>query len=195
MWQYLFNPFSKISPKPMMMIGIILTVIGAFISYFNKTIFDGIFDAHNYQLITYSQAITANIINIIVPCVFLFILARSIYPKAQMLDILNTSFYYRIPIYIIALMMNISNIKNLEYKIQNNLNDLSNLNFTTSELLSLTVFASLSLVLLVYSFVIMLNGFRHASKPSKWQHYFGFVLILIVSEFISKFLIGYLLHG
>lgn len=195
MWQYLFNPFSKLSPKPMMMIGIIITVIGAFISYFNKTIFDGIFDVHTYQLITYSQSITANIINIVIPCILLFILGKSITPKTQMLDILNTSFYYRIPIYLIALMMNVPSMKSLEFKIQDNLNNLNSINFTTSELISLTLFGSLSIALLAYSVVIMLNGFRHASKPKKWQHYFGFVLILIVSEFMSKFIIGYVLRA
>ncbi|MGV4414416.1 hypothetical protein [Chryseobacterium sp. T1] len=193
MWQYIFNPFSKFSAKPMMMIGIIIAVIGAFISYFNKTIFDGILDAHTYMFITYSQAITANIINIIIPCTLLFILGKSINPKTQMIDILNTSFYYRIPIYFIVLLMNLPNIKSLEFKIQNHLNDLTKLNFTTTELLSLTLFASLSIGLLVYSVVIMLNGFRHASKPTKWQHYFGFVLVLIICEFLSKLIIGKIL--
>lgn len=174
----------------MMMIGIIVTVIGAFISYFNKTIFDGILDAHTYIFITYSQAISANIINIIIPCILLFILGKSINPDTQMIDILNASFYYRIPMYIIAIIMNISSIKNLEFKIQNNLSALHNLNFSTTELLVLVIFGCISLGLLAYAIILLLNGFRYASKPTKWQHYFGFVLVLIVSEFISKLIIS-----
>lgn len=174
----------------MMMIGIIVTVIGAFISYFNKTIFDGILDAHHYIFITYSQAITANIVNIIIPCLLLFILGKSINPKTQMIDILNASFYYRIPIYIIAVMMNFSSIKNLQLKIENNLNDLTQLNFSTTELITLSIFGSLSLGMLAYAITLLLNGFRHASQPTKWQHYFGFVLVLIISQFSSKLIIG-----
>lgn len=177
----------------MMMIGIIITVIGAFISYFNKTIFDGILDAHTYMFITYSQAITANIINIIVPCLLLFILGKSINPKTQMIDILNASFYYRIPVYIIAVMMNFSSIKDLQFKIENNLNDLTHLNFSTTEIITLSVFGSLSLGMLAYAVILLLNGFRHASQATKWPHYFGFVLVLIISEFLSKLIIGALI--
>jgi len=189
MLSYLFNPFSKFSAKPMLMIGIIITVIGAFISYFNKTIFDGVLDAHTYMFITYSQAISANIINIIIPCCLLFILGKSINPNTQMIDILNASFYYRIPLYIIVIIMNVSSVKDIEFKIQNNLDTLHNLNFSTTELFTLVVFACLSLGLLAYAVILLLNGFRNASQPKKWQHYFGFFWVIIVSEFISKLLI------
>lgn len=86
--------------------------------------------------------------------------------------------------------MNISSIKNLEFKIQNNLSTLHNLNFSTTELLVLVIFGCISLGLLAYAIILLLNGFRYASKPTKWQHYFGFVLVLILSEFISKLIIS-----
>lgn len=189
MWQYILNPFSKIPAKPMMMIGIIITVIGSFIAYFQKTIFDGIFDAHHNSLITYSQAITANIINIIVPCTLLFILARSINPKAKMIDLLNTSFYYRIPIYILVFISNVPSMMNLQLKINNSMDEFSTIVFSGTEIFLMATFATISLLLLVYAIILLFNGFKTASNANKWQHYLSFILVLIISEYLSKFLI------
>ena len=188
----LYNPFETIPDKLLMLVGIISLGIGTVISYYSQVIFDGIFDAHEFPGITFIQAFAACVVNIVVVCILLFALGKIINPKTRMIDILNTSFLSRIPIYIISIIIGLPLMKKIGTKITENLGDLPNLKFETSELIFLLAFSFFSLFMLVYSVIILVNGFRTATNAKKWQQYFGFAIVIIIAEIASKFIISYI---
>ena len=188
-WTILFNPLAKLPAKPILLVGIISAVIGSFISQFNHTIFDGLIDAHTYQLLTYTQAITANLVNIILPCVFLFILGRFINPKTRMIDILNTSFLYRIPIYIIPFVTSFPSMKSIEAKINEPMMSIKDLQFSSDEITMLIIFSCISLAILAYAIALLFMGFKTATNAKKAWHYLAFVGVFILCEILSKLII------
>lgn len=192
-WSYIFNPLSKLPSKPILLVGIVTAVIGAFISQFNQTIYDGIFDAHVFSPLGYAKALTANMVNIIIPCIVLFILARIINPKTRMIDILNTAFLYRLPIYILPLLTKISVLKDFDKKMNNGVVDLKQLNFTATENLELLIITCLSLALLAYAICLMFFGFKTASNAKKAWHFISFVFVVIFCEVICKYIVHILI--
>ncbi|WP_300669319.1 hypothetical protein [Soonwooa sp.] len=188
-WTYIFNPLAKIPSKAFLLIGIITAVAGSFISYFNKTIYDGILDAHSFPLITYTQAITANIIDIVLPCILLFILGRIINPKTRMIDILNTSFLYRIPIYIFPLLNNIPAMQSIEAKINDPSVGIRNIQFSPDETFNLIWISCLALGIIAYAICLMVFGFKTATNAKKTWHYGAFAAIFIFSEIITKYIV------
>lgn len=188
-WNYLFNPLSKISSKAFMLIGIISAVVGSFISQFNHTIYDGLIDAHTYHLLTYAQAITANMVNIILPCIMLFILGRFINPKTRMIDILNTSFLYRIPIYIFPFFINLPAMKSIEAKINDPSIGIKNIQFSPDETGTIVWISILSIALITYAITLLFFGFKTATNAKKTWHYIAFAGIFIIGEILSKIIV------
>lgn len=191
-WKLLFNPFEKIPEKLLLLLGIISFIIGCYFSYQFEMIFDGIFDAHEFSGILFSQAFTANAVNVITVCVFLFILGKIINPKTRMIDILNTAFISRIPIYLTAPLAAVPVVKQITEKIVASLKDIENMKLGTLDMMVLLSFSGIAMLLLVYSIVLLANGFRTATNAKKWQHYVIFGLVLLLAEIVSKGLISLL---
>ncbi|WP_313032076.1 hypothetical protein [Soonwooa sp.] len=188
-WTYIFNPLAKILSKAFMLIGLISGVIGSFISQFYFTIYDGLIDAHTYYLLTYAQAITANMITIILPCILLFILGRIINPKTRMIDILNTSFLYRIPIYVFPFFTNLPAMKSIEAKINDPSIGIRNIQFSPDETGTIVWVSILSIALITYAITLMFFGFKTATNAKKTWHYIAFAGVFIIGEILSKIII------
>lgn len=189
-WTLIFNPFSKISSKTLMLVGVVTFLLGCFISWHFKMIYDGILDVHTYPKITYLRAFASNAVNVIVLCASLFILSKIINPSAKMIDILNTSFLYRLPIYLIAALSNIPILKEVQEKVIENISSLPNLQLSTTELVTTVLFSFISLLLLAYSIVIIVSGFKQAALPKKWQHFLSLGVAIVVAEIVSKIFIS-----
>lgn len=186
-WKIIFNPYSKISDKLLLTIGIFAFVIGILIHYFQKTIHDGILDSHPFPNISLSKASTSIMINIVVLCIILFLLGKIINVKTRMIDVLNTAFISRIPYYIIPFIVNSEIMIESTEKIMFNP---SNLSLQPLQLMLLMVFSVILLVLMVYSIVLIINGFRTATNAKKWQNFVGSGIAIIIAEIISKLLIN-----
>ncbi|MGC4128476.1 MAG: YIP1 family protein [Bergeyella sp.] len=189
-WKLLFNPFEKIPEKTLIIIGIVTLIIGSLLSFQFKVIFDGIFDIHEYPPILFSQAFTANAVNIIVLSFILFVLGKIFNPKTRMIDIMNTAFISRIPLYFLAPMTALPPVREATNNIMANIQDIQNMQIPTSDLVTLFAFSSVTLLFLVYSIVLIVTGFKTATNIKKWQQYAGFAAALLVAEIISKLLIS-----
>ena len=182
----MFNPFAVKVDKLLMIIGIVTFFIGSYISWRFQMIYDGILDVHSAPLISYIEAFTSNAVNVIILCMSLLIAGKIINPKTRMIDVLNTAFLSRIPIYAVAALSSLPVIKEFEHKILNNLSDVQNLQLSTNDIMVSLVFGLVSMVLLVYAIVLIVNGFKTACNAKKWQHYAGLAVALIIAEIISK---------
>lgn len=191
-WTIIFNPFAKIASKKLMLFGVISFMIGCFISWRFRMIYDGILDVHSSPNITYIRSFISNGINVIFMCLLVYALGRIINPKTRMIDVLNASFLYRIPIYIIAILSSLPIQKEFEAKVLNNISNIQNLEFTTGELFYILLFSTTSMLLLAYAITLIVNGFKTASNAKKWQHFLSLGAVIIIAEILSKIFINLL---
>lgn len=189
-WNYIFNPIAKFPDKALMLVGVLSFAFGSFVSWRYQMIYDGILDAHSFPTISYITAFLSNAINIIIMCVGLFAIGKVINPKTRMIDILNTSFLYRIPIYIMAILSGLPIQKEFEAKLMENISHLQDLNLTTNEMIFVFIFSIFALVMLAYSIVIIVNGFRTATNAKKAIHFLSLAIFIIVAEVLSKIVVN-----
>lgn len=190
-----FNPFEKHSEITLLIFGLTLTILGSFIGYLMKARFDGIIDMHLVENISLIEPFLDNLLNTLSLFVLFFILGKSINKKTRWVDILSASIIARIPFYILPLF----NIGGFLEKITERLLesiDLENLNsppaISISDMLTMLLFAGIGIVCLCWFIALFWNGFRVATNTKGTKNIILFVIMLIVAEAISKFLIAIL---
>lgn len=190
-----FNPFEKHSEITLLIFGLTLTILGSFIGYLMKARFDGIIDMHLVENINLIEPFLDNLLNTLSLFVLFFILGKSINKKTRWVDILSASIIARIPFYILPLF----NIGGFLEKITERLLesiDLENLNsppaISISDMLTMLLFAGIGIVCLCWFIALFWNGFRVATNTKGTKNIILFVIMLIVAEVISKFLIAIL---
>jgi hypothetical protein len=190
MWKYIFNPFEKFSEKKLLIFGVLATFAGSFIGHFFGITFTALFDVHLGSNLTFVQVFLENLINIAICFVLIYILAKSINRKTRAVDILNTSMLYRLPLYFLACFTNNKIIREMGEKITE---EAKNGHFQPNipELLFLSIFGVFSIGLLIWSIVILVNGFKTAANVKKWQHFLLFTIALIIGEFFISQLFVY----
>ncbi len=188
-WKYLFNPLLKFSERSLLILGILSIVAGSLIGHYFSLTFDGAFDTHPLQ-ITFIESLKENAINILMVFILLLILGKIINLKTRLVDIATISMIYRIPIYISGPLINLPVFKAIADKVLANKDNLENIKFETLELFSILAASSVLMIFLIYSIVILVNGFRTATNLKKWQYYVCFAIVLIIAEVLSKTLIN-----
>ena len=188
-WKYLFNPLLKFSERSLLILGILSIVAGSLIGHYFSLTFDGAFDTHPLQ-ITFIESLKENAINILMVFILLLILGKIINLKTRLVDIATISMIYRIPIYISGPLINLPVFKAIAVKVLANKDNLENIKFETLELFSILAASSVLMIFLIYSIVILVNGFRTATNLKKWQYYVCFAIVLIIAEVLSKTLIN-----
>lgn len=190
-WKIIINPFSKIPEIQLLVFGIILLILGSFIGYYFEVSYDGIFDVHISKP-TFWESFLENSINVVSLLILLFVLGKLINSKTRIIDIVNISLVSRFPIYILGLFANNSKMNEISEKLIENIDHPEKLPIDTGEMIFLLMFSFVSLWLLAYFIILLVNGFRTATNIKKWQYWILFLTVLIIAEFISKFLINQL---
>jgi len=184
-WKTIFNPFQKFSDRTLLLSGVTATVIGSVIGFLRQVSFDGIFDVHNSVGLSFPDSLLENLINILIVFSLLFLLGKLINRKTRAIDILNTSMIYRIPLYFVALLSNISIINEATNEMLNNAKA-GGSQVYSKEAIWLYLFAIVLLPFIVYCIVLIINGFKTATNAKRWQHFLILTIVLLVGEFISK---------
>ncbi len=187
-WKLIFNPFSKFSEKQLLIFGIAITFLGSFIGYFLGLTYDGVFDVHQSE-VTFSQSILENIINLFSVFLVLFILGKIIYPKTRIVDVFNIATVSRFPIYLVTFIASSPLLERIGKQILENKDHLEKFQLKPLDLIMLIGISCVMMLLLAYSIVLLVNGFRTSSNVKKWQYYVYFTIALLVAEIISKSLI------
>jgi hypothetical protein len=187
-----FNPFEKYSEKSLLLVGILVTVIASLLAFSVNTRFDGVFDMHISNNITWSQGFIDNAINIASLSAFLFLAALIINAKTRFIDILVVAIIARIPIYL-SLLINIGGkVEDLSQEV---LLAVSNQDFTAisgSSIAILLLVGIVSIALLVWFVVLLFRGFKVASNAKGKLAVFMFIVAILLAEIISKLIIGIL---
>ncbi len=192
-WKVLFNPFEKYSEKTLLIFGISATLLGSLVGYLMRARFDGIIDMHLVQGARFQNILLDNLINTLVLFILFFAFGKIINPKTRAIDMLNVSMICRIPMYLVAL----GNIGGyLERATQNIIEgiDLKNMQnipqFELLDLLVILIFSILSIGFLIWMIVLFWKGFKTATNTKRTRDIILFIILFIVAEVLSKYLIG-----
>ena len=187
-WKTILNPFEKYSEKQLLIASVLITILGSLIGSYCQVIYDGFLDVHSYEN-TFSHVVLENVINGMMMTIFLFALGKIINNKTRFIDALNTAFIARVPIYLVALLTNFSVFDRVEKEIERNTGNLEILTFQPVDLALITILSFLMLLLLAYTIILLVNGFKIASYPKKWFHYLLLGIVILVVESLTKYLI------
>lgn len=196
MKKILFNPFEKFTERPLIIAGIVATIVLSLsASYFNSR-FDGVLDLHFSTPTFFLNTLTDNAINVIILSLSLFTLGKFRNKKTRFIDIFSASLIARIPYYFVP-FLNWNNIVLTESKKLMDsfltLNPSETPNFDGIQLSILVLFACVSFVFLAWFIYLLYQGYKVATNAKGAVEVVMFGVTLIIAEIFSK-IIFYLIN-
>lgn len=184
----LLNPF-YLSEKKLLTLGVIALLIGLCIGFSLDTRFDGVIDLHFTENVQIFQLILDLLIAIIVTAIVLFLTGLFINKKTRIVDLLITVLIAKVPFYFLPIV-NIGNkMFEISNKISNVINPNSHLKLLPEEILFLTFSSLLSVLAIIWSIILLFNGFKTATNSKEIKHSIVFITGIVLSEIISKIII------
>lgn len=185
----LFNPFEKYSDTILIVFGLLFTLIGGYWGFVFNARFDGVIDLHFVKNVSIFNPLLDISIDIVTLTICLFVVGKLINNKTRCIDILSATMIARIPFYLITFF----NANNKAYAISeriltlvksNQINTLEALDVFYLMLMTFAIIASL-----IWSMVLLFNGFKTAVNAKETKHTLFFIGTLIFAEILSKILI------
>ena len=190
MIKLLFNPFEDFLERKLLLFGSVTLICGSFIGYVFKGRYDGVLDVHFVDQIRIHEPFVDLLIGIACATLLLYILGYSINKKTRWIDVLITVIIAKIPFYLLPFLNFNNGISVASNKIIQSLTStVENLNLTSNEIVLLVISSILSLLALVWSVILLFNGYKTATNSKEIKHTLFFIVVLIISEFLSKVVI------
>lgn len=187
----LFKPIDRFQESHVFIAGMVTLVLGTLIASFFNARFDGILDLHFGNPVSLSTVFFDNIINVFSLFIPLFILGKVINVHTRIIDILNTVLISRIPYFILPFF----NIKGLVTKSSEELLRLVERSMALDQISGftyfiMTFFAVLSMAAMVWSIVLLFNGFKISVNLKNKMHIIWFGVSILCAEILSKLIIS-----
>ncbi|WP_375191142.1 YIP1 family protein [Chryseobacterium sp.] len=188
-WQTLFNPFSKFSEKTLLVTGAVTGIFLIISCYFTQTKMDSLLhfsSGEGLNLISISLYV---LISLVYAVLLLFGLGKIFNKRTRLIDIANTVLVSQIPVLFTVISTKLFDIERLSEKIsQTSAKDkIPDINIL--DLISLTVFAFANLILIIYSFTLLFNGFKTATNIKKWQQIVIFAFVTLLGILICQIIL------
>lgn len=186
MKKLLFNPFEKYDGRPLMTIGLLITVLGSLLGYVFNARYDNAIHISFLDDVTFVEPLTDNIFNIASMFLAFYIFGYIINKKIRPIDILSMVMIARFPFY----LNTFTNIDGFMYTMSENIlnGGTAALLENPTNLLIMTVAGFLSLALLVWYIALLYNGFKIAVNIKTTTHKILFAVATIASLIISSIL-------
>lgn len=185
----LFNPFEKYTENKLLVFGLLFTLVGSYLGYVFQGRFDGVLDLHFPGTVTWPEPFLDNAINIFCLFVLLFILGRYINPKTRTIDILVPILIARLPFYLLTFSNYQNYISNATERLLASIelqNKPTDLNIDTSDLVFVTLFSGVSILLIIWFVILLFNGFKVATNSKGITNNLLFAGAIILAEILSK---------
>ncbi len=186
------NPFVKYSEKSILICSSLASILGVVFAYYSDIRFDGLLDVHQFENISFWQVAKENGINIGVMTFLLFVFGKIINNKTRFIDILNSVLVFRIPFYVISVLIKIPFMENFGKNVAKNSSHIENLKINPLELAVVLSIAMSFLVLLGYAIWLLFIGFKTATNCKKTIYYVVFGTLIILAEVLTKIFINLL---
>ncbi|NPA07392.1 MAG: hypothetical protein GXO46_00185, partial [Chlorobi bacterium] len=129
------------------------------------------------------------LISLVYAVLLLFGLGKIFNKRTRLIDIANTVLVSQIPVLFTVISTKLFDIEKLSEKIsQTSAKDkIPDINIL--DLISLTVFAFANLILIIYSFTLLFNGFKTATNIKKWQQIAIFAFVTLLGILICQIIL------
>lgn len=185
----IFNPFQNFSEKQLVLFGSIITIIATALAVLLNGRFDGVLDLHFVEKTTIAKVVYDLIIDLLILTILLFIIGKLINKKTRLIDILATSIIAKIPFYFL-LFFNINDKMFLvTEKLMSMVSKNNPINIETSEMILLVFSGIATFTCLIWSIILLFNGFKTATNSKETKHVLLFIVTIIIAEVLSKILI------
>lgn len=188
-WQTLFNPFSKFSEKTLLTIGSVTGVFLIISCYFTQTKMDSLLHFSSGEGLNLVSISLYVLISLVYAVLLLFGLGKILNKRTRLIDIANAVLVSQIPVLFTVISTKLFDIERLSEKIsQTSAKDkIPDINIL--DLISLTVFAFANLILIIYSFTLLFNGFKTATNIKKWQQIVIFAFVTLLGILICQIIL------
>lgn len=179
----LFNPFEKFSELTFLMLGTVSLLIASWIAAAFHIIYDGVINIHLTTEQSFVNAVLQNVIAVLILFIFLYGIGIAVNRRTRIVDALNISLTFRLPLYLMSLTIPI------QKPILDKLPDVKEWeHFKPSgiDMALLTAMGFISIAALIYAVVLLVNGFKTATNSKKWYHIVYVLLGLLLADFIAK---------
>lgn len=175
---WLFNPFVFVGGERILLIGLMIAAVHIPIGYFFNVRFDGAIDMH---LVPTDVGLLTPVIDVLIAWLSMagcmFAAAKLFQSPMRLIDIAGAVLVARIP-----LLLSIGPVLLLEPDFQS-IEEL--LNLRGSELYQLAALSVISLLFLIWYFVLLYNAFKINSNLKGARLWIGFIGSLIIAEIVS----------
>lgn len=183
---YFFNPFMKFRESTLLITGILSLLLASWIAAALDIIYDGVINIHVIAEQTFITALLQNLIAIMVLFVFLYGIGLFVNQRTRVIDILNVTFIFRIPLYLMAFV--IPATKPILQKVPD-IQKMEQFKPSGPDLILLTLIGFVSLAMLAYAVALLINGFKTATNSKKWFHIPFVIAGLLIADLIAKIII------
>jgi hypothetical protein len=176
-WQSIFNPFSRYSEKQLFFVGFVFLIVNSIICFFTKTQMDSILQFTPNSTLSLQTAFLFVIISCSTATLFLFLIALAVNKRTRFIDIVTTVLISQVPNFFILLTTKFSGMNEVAKKFTTVATNKMT-TFETTDVLLLFVFSLIVLAFVVYSMVLLYNGFKTATNFKKWYH----ISLIVISS-------------
>lgn len=182
----LFNPFEYYSEKTLIVFGIAVLSVASLAAWYFGGRYDGVVDFHLSKDTAIWQPFADNVIATFCLVVPLFILARSINNRTRPADITATAIIARTP-FVLEPFFNAGGYfgEALERVKSMYMSNGPEVLPGTSDVILISAFSLVSILLLVWFAILLYNGFKTATNVKKTSHIIMFVVAVILAEILS----------
>lgn len=176
------NLFSRFSEKQLLTTGIVCMLAGAWILSFTQCSFDAVLHMTVLNK-SFAALLAETMVIILLLFLFLFLAAKIFNNKTRLVDVLNTAMISRIPLFLLALY-------NLNGSLSEQVATIASGKLPQPDA-SMFIFSFTSILLVLASIVILLQGFKVAANAKKPLHYVWFAIAVVLADIASRFILPY----
>jgi hypothetical protein len=185
----ILQPFENYSEKQLLFFGMIFLAIGSYLGWKFNTRFDGVLDLHLADKSLPLQTLIDLLISILCASVFLYVFGLSFNKKTRYIDLLITCLIAKIPLYFLPFTNFNNYLSTITNKLLDSIQNPSKINLEPNEILILMTTSIFTLIGLILSVVLLVNGYKTATNAKTTKHFLLFAFALLISEIASKILI------
>lgn len=182
----LLNPFEDCRDRTLLGVGVLVFVAMIAVSYFGDVVFDGIIQIHIADS-TGVKVLVGNLSNLLILTIGLFALARILYDKVRLIDVLSNVLIARIPILFAGVltlpMTKLLPVAGLSAEDTTALL----LNMDRIKMVWIAIIAVFLLVFVFYFFYLLVVGIKHSINSKKHTHAFLVVIVVLFLDVLATF--------
>ena len=184
-WKTIFNPFGRFDERILLCVGILFFIVLIPLCFWTDTYFSSVFRLAHPKNSDVKNIIFHNVISFVSAILILYVLGLLFYRKTRIIDIANTVLLSQIRLIIILPLEKVFYIKKVGERVVAYQNHPTGA-FPVFDIIVMILIILITLCALIYSFILLYNGFRTAANIKKWQQITIFCLVSLMTILICQ---------